>query len=428
MKTFFKNLNRTFYKNVSILVVGTGLAQLIAFLFQLITRRFFTPADFGAFAVYFSLFSMLMPLSSMQYNRTVVLPKNDKEAINLVGVSFISILFISGLVAFAVMFFTTDISSALGLEYNYRYWLYFLPIGLFLYGLYDVVNYFLIRKSAFKASSTSKIIRRSSEGIVQSSFGALGKNIGLIVGDLVGNVSNFLFIFYKARQKGLDIREMKGPAMKQTALRYIDFPKYNAIPAILNKMSLFFPVILLNVFFSQDVTGQFDLTRMVLALPLALVTTSLSQVLLRNISSSRNNKELIKKDIFQLLTILLLLSVLGITCILLFSDFLFSLFGDEWGSAASYSNILVFGFAVKFMVSPLSAVFAALDKIKIASYWQLGNLTTLVVLFFLKGVDIQTFLIVYVSLEVISYLVYLFLILRTVYAYDNDVKVLKRNS
>jgi len=418
MRLNFKGFDKVFLKNVSFLVIGTGIAQLIAFLFQLFTRRIFSPSDFGAFAVYFSLLGIIMPLASLQYNRTIVLPKHDKDAVNIAGFSFIIILIICFFLEIVIVFFNQRISTLLGLEEKYQYWLYYLPLGVLVYAIYEAINYYLIRKSAFNASAKSKVIRRSTEGFVQSSIGFLGKGLGLIIGEIVGNTANVFYAYRQAIKKGFALELLNWVDMKSNALKYIKFPKYSAIPMFLNKMSLFFPIILINAFYSQEITGQIDLSRMLLALPLSLITASLSQGLLKQVSTAKNNNQSIKKNTYLLLIIVVLSSIVGILFILMFSSFLFGLFGENWSRSASFSNILVFSYAIKFVVSPFSSVFVALEKIKISSIWQFANFLILVVLFFLKELPIERFLSIYVLLEVISYFFYIVLCFKVIQNYE----------
>ncbi|HSH52287.1 MAG TPA: oligosaccharide flippase family protein [Bacteroidales bacterium] len=421
MGYLFKGFDKKFFKNVSFLVIGTGAAQLVAFVFQLITRRIFSPADFGAFAVYFSLLGIIMPLSTLQYNRTIVLPKHDKDAVNITGLSFTITLLICIILEFVVLLFNERISDLLGLEEKYQYWLYFLPIGIMVYAIYEAINYYLIRKSAFKASAKSKVIRRSTEGVIQSTVGLFGKSIGLIFGDIIGNISNVLYVYRQAVKKGFSLKLLSRQEMQLNALKYIKFPKYSALSMFLNKMSLFFPVILINAFYSQEITGQIDLSRMILALPLSLITISLSQGLLKKISEAKNKKVTIKKEATQLFVLLGIISILGIVFILVLSNPLFKLFGNNWDQAAHFSNILVFGYAIKFIVSPFSSLFVALEKVKISSYWQYANFSIIFILIFFRDLSIDYFLWIYVILEVISYFFYLILCYKVILTYERQL-------
>ena len=62
------------------------------------------------------------------------------------------------------------------------------------------------------------------------------------------------------------------------------------------------------------------------------------------------------------------LAIVGILIIEFFGIEIFTwVFGIEWKTAGQLTQILIFSYAIKFIVSPLTSVFTALEKIKISS-------------------------------------------------------------
>lgn len=397
------------------------MAQMIAIGFQLITRRLFTPEVFGNYAVYLSLFSILATLSSLQYNRTILLPKQKKDAINLVGVSIISIFSINLLILLVVLLFENEIAQLLNINSSYSFWLFFLPLSVVFFSIYEVLNFWLLRREAFFKSATTKLVRRSGEGILQSLLGLKNISTGLVIGDVTGHFINTLYSGYQSWRTGLNLRMISAGSFSTIAKRYADFPKYNAIPALLNKICLFLPVILVNTFYSSEITGYFDLSRMVLALPLALITQAIMQSLLQHLSESKKQNQSVVKELSGLAILLFTAAVLGILIIVFLGDFLFGLFGKQWEQSAFFAQILVYSFALKFVVSPFSAVFTAFEKIRLASLWQVFNFLVLAVLFFFGHLTVIDFIKLYVVLELFTYGIYFILIYRVVKKYERTL-------
>ena len=79
--------NTTFKGDVLRLVSGTGLAQLIGVLAAPILTRLYAPEAFGVAALFASITGILGVLACMRYELSIVLPDNDREAANLLGVS-----------------------------------------------------------------------------------------------------------------------------------------------------------------------------------------------------------------------------------------------------------------------------------------------------------------------------------------------------
>ena len=96
-------------------------------------------------------------------------------------------------------------------------------------------------------------------------------------------------------------------------------------------------------------------------------------------------------------------------------------FGIEWKTAGQLTQILIFSYAIKFIVSPLTSVFTALEKIKISSIRQIGYFLAIGCLYLLKNCTIEEFLLYYVLIDLISYFIYYLLLVGVCKKYDNKI-------
>lgn len=409
-------------RNTITLIVGVGISQIIAILFQLITRRLYTPEDFGAYAVYFSIVSIMVSIVPLQYSRAIVLPAKKKQSTNLLFGTFCIIAFFSVLILLSILWFPAFWKSVVEFPVNYFKWLYFLPLTVIMLASYEAINYWLIRNKAFKASAINKIVRRTSEGATQTAVGFTGNAFGILLGDLVGNFFNLISGIIQSFRNGLSVKEIKFTKVKQLLKRYIEFPKFYAIPNLLNTISLFLPVLIVNKFYSESIVGYFDLSRMVLAVPLALITTSLSQVLLQNFAEKRNQHKPIKKDILKIAGYLSLMVLVGVVIIEFFAEYIFAIFGKEYFISGIYTKVLVFSYGIKFIVSPLASVFPALERIKIGAFWQILYFCLLSLLLLFNDLEIINFLKILVVIELVSYTIYFSFIYFVANQYDQSIK------
>jgi O-antigen/teichoic acid export membrane protein len=69
------------------LVSGTVFSQPLLLLATPVLSRCYAPEAFGLTALFLSLTDILGELSCMRYEFSIVLPKSDREAANLLGVS-----------------------------------------------------------------------------------------------------------------------------------------------------------------------------------------------------------------------------------------------------------------------------------------------------------------------------------------------------
>jgi O-antigen/teichoic acid export membrane protein len=409
------------FKNIVTLVSGTVLAQVIAFLFQLITRRLYSPKDFGAFSVYFGITSILIIISTLQLHKAIVLPKTDHEASKLTGLGIQLSIAINLLIFIVFILAGKYLMQWIDFPLAYKFWFYFIPIQVVFFSCVQVLNFWLIRKENYKASSIAKVVRRKAEGISQVGFGFISTNMGLFIGDFVGQFTSVLYMGYRSIKTGLKIEYISVRTTKTLLTKYSDFPKYSTLPMVLNSISLFIPIFFVNILYSSDETGQLDISRMILALPLALISNSVYQVILQRVAESYRALESIKAYMLKIMFSLLAMALVGLVLFYFLNEFIFSLFGNQWEQAVQITAILMFSYALKFVVSPLSAIFISLNKVKIGALWQIFNFALLFVLLLLDYDCFPDFIRILVVLELISYSLYLILIYITVRIYEKSI-------
>jgi len=411
-----------FLKNIATLLSGTILANLIAIAIQPLLSRIYSPEEFGTFTIYLSIIGMLAPAGNLKYEGAIVLPESDRKASALLLASvFISFSFsLVWLIIF--FFFDKQIITLFNFSPSIKIWLLIIPLAIFVISSSRALNFWLIRKKAFRASSLNKLVKRGSEGCVQLGTGYFFKFQGLIIGNIIGEIFNFIVAFAQSTKHKLSFKNITSSEIKEQLKRYKDFPLYSSLPSLMNSISLFLPPIIVQEYFNLELTGQFGFSRQLLSIPLAFLSVSISQVLLQKAAESRNLKKTILPLVLRISLILLALSGIGIIIIELFGVDLFKwVFGDQWETAGKLTTILVFSYAIKFIVSPLTAIFTALEKIKISSIWQIGYFIAIGCLYLFKDCTIEEFLWNYVLIDLASYLIYYFLLVGVCKKYDTKI-------
>lgn len=117
----------SFTSKVLKLMSGTIFAQIITITISPILTSLYTPAEFGIFAVFFSIVTTLGVVVNGRYELAIVLPISDRDAIHLVRLAFRINTFVCGLMLVLILFFNSDISSILSVDISL--WLYFVPIS-----------------------------------------------------------------------------------------------------------------------------------------------------------------------------------------------------------------------------------------------------------------------------------------------------------
>jgi len=415
--------NSELFRNISTLAAGTALAQLIPILLQPILRRYYAPEAFGSYTVYLSIVGILIIISSLKYELAIIMPRSDKHAVNLffltVGLSFVFNL----TMLLIILIWKAVFLDFLNIPEKFASALYFIPLGTFLYSYYQSANYCLIRKKRFMAITRNKFIRRGSEGASQVGFKFINASYGLIWGDLVGHVTNVISVTYQVMKIGIRINLASHNKIRYVFRKYIDYPKFNVIPSFMSACSYLLPAILINKFYTPENAGYFDLTKLVLSIPFALIATSISNVLLQSVSEKFKKGESFIKELKPILAVVTVIAGLEIAVILLFGVDLFVLvFGDVWEVSGQISRILIWSFVLNFVVGSFGSIFIAMGKIRILSLWQLVYFMAILSLLFFKAYGFVDFLRVYVIIEVVCYILISLLLIVLITGYETKIR------
>jgi O-antigen/teichoic acid export membrane protein len=417
-----KLIGSDFLKNTIVVVAGTIGAQSIALLAQPFLRRIYPPEAFGHLSIFLSLTGILVIISSLRYELTITLPKETEDAQSLLAGALLINFFFSLLIEILILVFQTPILNFLNIHSEYQFLIHLVAPGVFMFGIYQAVSYWLIRNIKFTDTSYIKLNRRLFEFPAQLTFKNFQGNIGLIWGELCGRFFLAVSSIYFVLKSGYHYKSISLQSIKKNLKDYSDYPKYSTLPTLLNSIGLLVPAIIVNKFFGAKETGYFDACLLVLSVPVSFVSVSISNVLTQKISESYRNQTKISGYIHKLFLILFSISILGVIMIKLFApDFFEMFFGKEYRTAGEYATVLSVGFAARFVVSTFAVVFSALNRIKHGVLWQYLYFITIVSLFFIPHKNIKEFILIYVIIESFMYLIYMFQILWECKNYDNKI-------
>ncbi len=399
--------------------MGTGLAQALPFLATPILTRVFSEEDFALYTSFFAVATIFAVAVGGKYHLAMVLPKENKDAERIFTLSvYITLAYTVAIAAILPLFqgfFPSNLQPVL---------MYVAPFVL-CFGIWNAFINASIRDKTFTTNAIAKVLQ--SVAYIVTAIGLGFTKVlafGLVIGKIAGILASSLFLFSKAPQqfKRLPLQELKG-----VAKTYIDYPKYGIWPAFLNTISLQALVLILTRYYTTDDLGYFGLTFMVLSAPLALIGTSYKDVFYQKIASlintERNTEAL---QFFKKSALALLLMGIPIGLLLFFfGETLFGfVFGDKWVRSGEFAAILAFSFVVKLVVSPLSSIFNAANKLRIASKWQvLYFISTFVTLGYaaaIAKVSVIDLLMIYVLHETVLYGIYFALQFKTIKTFSKS--------
>lgn len=216
----------SFVRNVGILGGGTALAQALSVLVLPIITRLYTPEDFSVLAVYSALLSMIAVVACLRFEIAIPLPKDDLEAANLMVLGLFFSTFISVNVALLVWLFPGHIAKGLGQPALQPY-LWLLPAGVWLSGIYACAQYWATRTKRFTAIAQTRLTRSLGSVIIQIAMGWVTQTapLGLLLGQLAGAGTGILKLGKVAL---VDIQPLKKSINRFTLQSA--FKKYSRLP------------------------------------------------------------------------------------------------------------------------------------------------------------------------------------------------------
>ncbi|UBZ15858.1 lipopolysaccharide biosynthesis protein [Flagellimonas marinaquae] len=413
----FKVSLKSLGKDIFVLSAGILVAQIIPLALQPFLKRTFTPEEFGTYDVFLKTFSILVALSCLKYENAILLPKKDSDSKHVVFLCLVISSLVFVVITILIILFKDYIFSRFeGLTLAT---LLLLPISVLSYTVFNIFNMYLIRRRKFMLSSTSKVSRRISEGFVQLILGLGSVPNGLLFGDVVGNVVQAVFTFWKVRVLS-PLKFISWNKIKKVFFEYRELPIYTLTPNILNTFVLGSLTFLVLSKFDKAEVGYLEFTQKILSIPSVFISIAISQVVFQRVSQLINKREKILPLIIPVVFFLTLVSIVFILTIEFYGIEIFTLVGGEdWQNSGEYAQILVYSSATMLIFSPLGKILIALKKFKTNSLWEILKFIAIVSLFFIDEVtSIKEYLKIYTLIIVFFYILYGGIILINSYKYQ----------
>ncbi|MGY5768005.1 oligosaccharide flippase family protein [Vibrio cincinnatiensis] len=405
-----------FARNVLTLMTGTTIAQAIPIIITPILTRIYSPEDFGVLALFVAITSILGVISNGRYELAIMLPVEDDNAINIAAVGLLIATVLSAVLFFPAVFLNDYIATTLENQFI-GFWLYFVPVVVWLLGLYNILNYLNNRKKCYKDMAKSAVYKSVAQGAVQLGFGAIKSTAsGLISGQIASHlVANIRLAFNVKQQYHLD--KINWVEMKRLTKRYIDFPKFSMWAVLCNTLSYQLLNMLITVFYSVTTLGFYSLAQRILGMPTSLIGDSIGRVYFQQatVEKQQTGKAI---NIFKSTTKkLVLLSFLFFTPLYFILPTVFEIaFGEQWRIAGVYSQLILPIFAFRFVSAALSVTNSVFERQKLSLIWQIALLILSLGTLFISDYyqfTFEVFLKIYAIVVSLHYIL-LYFILRNV--------------
>lgn len=374
MKSLLDKINAKFSTQggfltaVSVLVGGTAFAQIIGFLCLPILTRLYAPEDYSVLGVYIAIVSILSVISCLRFDIAIPIPREEKEGKALLLLSLISnTIFV--IILYLILFLGYSIIQSYKIAQQLSYWIWFIPLGVYIVGLYSTLQFWATRRKRFKDIAKTRMTQSIFGNSTSLIVGSLGGGFwGLILGQLLNYSGGLIKLAISAKQ---DLKFVKKSSLKKTFIKYSNFPKYSTFEALANTSALQLPLIIIASFLGGAEVGFLMMAMKILAIPMSLIGSAIAQIYLSEASQYYKENRLYNYTVIMVSRIAKII-ILPFVILAIISPYVFGYFlGDSWSGLGSYVLIMIPWFFMQILVSPVSMALNVIEKQRIALIIQL---------------------------------------------------------
>jgi len=364
-------------------MTGTGLAQVIPIAISPLLTRLYSPEDFGIFAFYSSVCTILAALATGKYEIAIVVPKGDGEAINLAAVS-VALSVSTSLILLAAIL---ALGERVGFIINHPRitdWLHYAPLTVCCMGTYYSLNYWINRKAGYKDMALSRVAQSSTAGLMQLAL-AVGSHglMGLIVGQLGGQIASTLILAKSVYTKSRRILlRISGKRMLAVAKKYLKYPRYMLPGQLLSLCATELPLILITLLYGSIAGGFYSLALRITAIPLSMVANAVGDVYRQKAALEYARDKSCRRIFIMSAKRLGFLGLVTMAPIMIFGPLLFSLvFGERWRPSGEIATLLSLLVLAQTVSSPLSCTVLFPGWLRFEFLWQMMRFAFVLIIF-----------------------------------------------
>ena len=116
-----------YLRNILTLMSGVFLSQIVLLFGSMILTRIFSPKDFGLVAFYISIVNILVVISTLRYEHSIILPKKDSDSYDIMKITKKIVVYFSITLLLIIILFNQEILNFIS-KPELKYFFIFLPL------------------------------------------------------------------------------------------------------------------------------------------------------------------------------------------------------------------------------------------------------------------------------------------------------------
>ncbi len=339
------------------LLGGNVIAQFLQIAAIPLLTRLYGPERYGEYGLFAAALLFTGMVATLRYELAIQLPKSNKLADCLAGLSFsIALGFSVGIYALsrivAPLLHSIDDPNRFSL---------LLATSTLLLGTYNILNALSLRAGMYRVNGFAKVVQVGmSAGSALSLFFAGYGAFGLLYANALGYFLGCMLLTLLLRKRLVIRLTRRGiHGFRVVARRYSGFAVFNTPQAMMDGIRPMAVVSVIQATYGGGAVGYYHIANQLLQTPAGVISQSFSQIHFRSLVENLGTAAM-KKELRKTVLILVGLAGLGAAFVLLLSEPVTTLlFGAKWKGLEHTLNSLVILVAVNLIVGPLVFVFHA---------------------------------------------------------------------
>lgn len=347
--------------DVSTLLSGTVLAQVVVLVTAGIVSRLYSPAEIGSFAAFMAIPQTVAVVAGLRYDMAVVLPERDADARVLVRAA-LTIAALMSLVTSLVTWWMAPTLATLVRHPELTGWLAWSGVVVMTSSVVTTMGYWFTRTLNYRAISTNRVEQQGVIQLVKIAAGAAGHGgIGGQMGaQIAGQGVAAATLVWRGRDAWRGSRE-GAATTRQLLHRHRRMSLLNAPNALVDAVRTNGIVLLVGYWYAGSTQGQFSQAWTLMQAPLALINGAVSQVFFQKFATVARGDmtRLVQRSV----KVSLAAGIVPFALLAVLSPELFPWFlGDRWDQAGTIAQALVPWLFLNLITSPISTVFVVTDR------------------------------------------------------------------
>lgn len=371
---WFRNLLSTFNLGHASFVGSSALVQLFPLLSAPIIARLYAPAEFGVYAVFFALCTILAGISALALTNATLIEAEDVDAAHATLLSMtVTVVFCSVIL---VLIFATPRS----LMANMTGWvvipyLPILPLSVLVSGIFTCLYTWMIRTKQFSLLARNGLVLGASTAALQIGIGLA--DVGAI-GFIFANIAGYsLAIIILVRPFLLAINRLRPKFNVKSVVAQLknhrDLPLWTVPANLVNSICSFLPELVIGRIFGVAQLGQFSLASRMVNFPLTFITRGALDIFRQQASEEFLETGRCRQSFDRFFVLMWMASIILLVPLILILPYVFPIiFGTQWRDAGVLIQAIGVLLIVRFVSSPLSYVWIIRGHYKLNFLWQIG--------------------------------------------------------